>query len=264
MKKRWICMFLFASLLAACTGQPAAAPTPSPAASEPPPAARGEVIASAEAVPARISELSFPVSGLLKQVDVQPGEHIQTGQILAVLDMPELGFAIQQAEAALTSAQTDWEYYSQERKQGFKPPERLQEAEARLAAARAALETAQLTLAQATLKAPFDGTIISVEAKPGEMAGAGQVLMTLASLDRLQIETTDLSERNVAAVEVGQAATVYIEALDQEFSGRVERIAARAGKKEGDVVFTVTVILDEQPQGLRWGMSAEVRIQTGE
>ena len=40
-------------------------------------------------------------------------------------------------------------------------------------------------------------------------------------------------------------------------------IAPRAGKKDGDTVYTVTVVLDEQPQGLRWGMSAEVRIEAG-
>jgi HlyD family secretion protein len=263
--KRLFFILLLASLLTACGGQSApATAAPAPAPVEPLPAQRSTVTASAEVVPLLVSELAFPISGPLKLVDVRPGDLVQAGQTLAALDVSELDFAILQAEAVLVSAQTDWSYYSQERTKEFKPPERLQAAEAQLAAAQAALETARLTQAQSTLTAPFDGVVISVDARPGEIASAGRLIIVLARLDQFEIETTDLSERNIAALKPGQKAVVYIEALDQEFSGQVARIAPRAGKKDGDVVFTVTVTLDEQPQGLRWGMSAEVRIQTGE
>ncbi len=265
MKKRWIGFLFFTCLMAACTGQPTAAPATTPASAETVPAARGEVVASAEVVPAQVSELSFPISGLLKEVNVRPGDQVRTGQTLALLDLPEQAFVIRQAEADLLAAQTDLDYYSQERTKEFKPPERLQAAEARLVAAQAALQTARLTQSQAALAAPFDGTVISVDLKVGEIAHTGQVFILMAGLDSLQIETTDLSERNIAQVEVGQPAVVYIESLDQEFGGQVIRVAPIAGKKDGDVVFTVTIALDEeQPPALRWGMSAEVRIKTGE
>jgi HlyD family secretion protein len=78
------------------------------------------------------------------------------------------------------------------------------------------------------------------------------------------VETTDMSERDITKVQVGASATVFIEALNQEFSGKVVDIARSSQTVGGDVVFKVTVELDEQPEGLRWGMSTEVRIQSGQ
>jgi hypothetical protein len=61
---------------------------------------------------------------------------------------------------------------------------------------------------------------------------------------------------------VGQQATVYVEALGEDVEGRVVRIAPRADKIGGDVVYPVVIELNEQPAALRWGMSVEVEIAT--
>jgi multidrug resistance efflux pump len=90
----------------------------------------------------------------------------------------------------------------------------------------------------------------------------GQVVLTLADLTQLQVETTDLSERDVAGVQVGQAATVYVEALNQDIPGQVARISPLANTVGGDVVYTVVVDLNEHPEALRLGMSVEVEITT--
>ncbi len=86
--------------------------------------------------------------------------------------------------------------------------------------------------------------------------------LTLADLDHLRVETTDLSERDVARVAVGQTATVYVEGLGQDIRGRVVRIAPQATTLGGDVVYQVVIELDQQPSGLRWGMSVDVEIAT--
>jgi hypothetical protein len=90
-----------------------------------------------------------------------------------------------------------------------------------------------------------------------------QVVLTMADLSHLQVETTDLSERDVARVAAGQRTTVYVEPLGAEVGGRVVRVASQATTVGGDVVYAVVVALDEQPPGLRWGMSVEVEIATG-
>ena len=88
------------------------------------------------------------------------------------------------------------------------------------------------------------------------------MIITLASLNNLRVETTDLSERDLPGVQIGQTARIFVEALNQELTGKVIAIAPRANTVGGDVVYKVTIELDDQPQGLRWGMSAEVNIQT--
>jgi len=135
-------------------------------------------------------------------------------------------------------------------------------AEAEVARAQAGLAAAEAAMDQATLRAPFDGTVTAVSLSPGETVQPGQVALTLADLSDLQVETTDLSEQDVGRVRAGQKASVYLEPLDLEIEGNVNRIASQASILGGDVVYTVVVELDEQPPGLRWGMSAEVGFVT--
>ncbi len=142
-------------------------------------------------------------------------------------------------------------------------PEAIAAAEAAVAQAQAALQRAQADLTGTELRAPFAGTIAARHANPGEMVQAGQTVLTLADLSGLRVETTDLSERDVAHVAAGQSATVFVEALGKAIAGRVVRVSPQANVVGGDVVYTVVIELDEQPAGLRWGMSADVEIGLG-
>jgi len=92
------------------------------------------------------------------------------------------------------------------------------------------------------------------------MVAPGQVVLEVADVQHLQIETTDLSEKDVSRVMAGSPVNVYVEALGKQIKGSVSSIAPRATKVGGDVVYQVKVELDEQPQGLRWGMSVDVEI----
>jgi multidrug resistance efflux pump len=125
-----------------------------------------------------------------------------------------------------------------------------------VAAARAALEATRL-------EAPFAGTIALVSAVPGENAVPGAVIVIVSDLSRLHVETTDLSERDVTHVSVGQRVRVYIEALGEEVSGRVSAMAPGATALGGDVVYKTVIDLDIQPQGMRAGMSAKVTFESG-
>ena len=145
---------------------------------------------------------------------------------------------------------------------GFQVIERGPVAAQELEVSRKTLDTAHAELSQTELVAPFAATVISIEIEPGEVVQPGQIVIVLAKLDDLQIETTDLSELNMAAVKPGQTATIFIEALDAEFPGVVNAISPISNTIGGDVVFKVTIQLDEQPKDLLWGMSADVKIQT--
>jgi HlyD family secretion protein len=135
-------------------------------------------------------------------------------------------------------------------------------AKAQVNQAEAALQAARVALEQATLRAPSDGTITALQTDAGETVMPGQVVAVLADLSTLRVETTDLSERDVARVAAGQKASVYVEALGAEIQGRVASIAPQATTIGGDVVYTVYVELDRQVPGLRGGMSADVEIAT--
>ncbi len=140
--------------------------------------------------------------------------------------------------------------------------EEIAAAEAAVEQASAALQAARAALDQATLRAPFAGIVAALEVAPGETVLPGQVVLALADLGRLQVQTTDLSERDVGLVTVGDRAIVHVDPLGVEIGGQVVRVASQATTVGGDVVYAVVVALDEQPPGLRWGMSVEVEIVT--
>ena len=232
-------------------------------------AQEGTVVASAVIVPVQVTELSFMTSALVKEITVKEGEQVQAGQTLAVLDIPELEFAVTAAEAALRSALGEEKVQSyrriKDRRNGkvffdVVPPEIREIAHARVQQTQAALEVAQATLAQITLTAPSDATVASVNIVPGEYVQQNQVVITLATLNALQLETTDLSERDIAKIKNGSPVNIHIEALNEIVSGKVLSISPIASTVGGDVVFPVTIEFDEQPVGLLWGMSAEIEI----
>lgn len=232
-------------------------------------AQNGSVVASAVVVPAHITRLSFLTSALVKEVTVQEGDNVTVGQTLATLNIPELEYKVLAAQEEFRSRQAYAELQRYKRvldiRKGKKfwdivPPEVRQKADAEAAGAQAALEIAQASLNRATLIAPMDANIASVDVAPGEFVQENQVVMTLATLDTLQLETTDLSERDIPKVKIGAPVDIFIEALNQEFTGKVILISPKADTVGGDVVFKVTIGFDKQPENILWGMTAEVTI----
>jgi len=216
--------------------------------------AKGTVVSMQEAF------MSFRIPGRIKEIAVTEGEQVQTGQTLLILDAPDLGAAAREAEATLRAAQAQWEFWLLPRK--GKGPEFRERAWAIVLEAQAALQVAQAKQAQATLVAPFDGTIISLNISQGEVVEPGQIIIVLTDLENLQIETTDLSERDIPLVKAGQPATIYIEPLNQEIQGMVTQVSPKATLYDSDVVYNVTITLSEKLPELRLGMNVEVNIQT--
>ena len=259
----WTSLLVLSVLLSACgTSAPSAVPvaTGAPAVEADSASPAGTVVASGVVSPVHVTEIAFAIPGAVTEVAVKEGDTVSVGQVLAKLDSSAFESAVAQAEAALRGQQREYEFWLPSRK-GENPERRWLE-ETKVETAKSALALAQAQLAQTALTAPADAAVVSVNIKAGEYAQPGQVVITLATLDRLRVETTDLSERDIPAVQVGQKATVFIEALGQELTGQVIAIAPRADSVGGDVVFKVTIELDSLPDTLRWGMSAEVNIQT--
>jgi HlyD family secretion protein len=218
------------------------------------------VVASAEAQPARETQMSFTISAPVKEVLVKEGDVVKAGQALITLYTPDLEGEVTRAELAAKVGELEFSYWVPRRFD--RPPERRQQAEAEWNQLKMSQEVARASFAQSSIYAPFDATVVDVNVQFGEMAQTGQVVITLADLANMRIETTDLSERDVPSVQMGQTANVYIEALDITVTGRVTKISPISETVGGDVVYPVTIELDEQPEGLLWGMSAEVEIQT--
>jgi RND family efflux transporter MFP subunit len=261
--------------LTTCGASPSTPPTPTASPSAPKtnvllPIA-GSVTASAVVVPQQQAQMSFVISAPVKEILVKKGDAVKAGQPLIVLSTLDLELAVKEGEWAVRSAQFLRDRANDPYKKVFHDGkkvyaagyvEKRREMEARLQAAQTALDSKKYALAQATLLAPFNGTIVDIKIEIGEIAQTGKVVIVEGDAAHMQIETTDLSERDVPAVQIGQSANVYIEALDTTVTGKVKKISPVSETVGGDVVYPVIIELDEQPAGLLWGMSAKVEIQT--
>lgn len=271
--KRLIWPILLTIILTACSGNPTPAASPvantvteTVAISDP-----NIVIASAKVLPVQVSQLGFATSALVKEIPVSEGEQVQAGQPLVVLDTPDLEFAVIAAEQDYAAKSLAAELQKAEKVMYVNPDsgkirwyslprEVYLKALSKADQSKAVWDSSAASLAQGTLFAPYDGTVVDIQIIPGETVQASQTLLIFADLQHLQIETTDLSERDITRVKIGQSVDVYIEALDVTVTGKVIRISPIAETVGGDVVFPVTIELSEQPTGLLWGMTTEVQI----
>jgi len=171
-----------------------------------------------------------------------------------VQDGPNAG-EIAVLEAQIASAYEDYEIY----KDGPDPAD-VAAAEARIANAEAQLAAAQSALEDLQLLAPFSGTISELNIKASEWVSPGQPVLVLADLSSLQVETTDLSEIDVAKIVPGDTVNITFDALPNTVAGTILRISPKAAQGSG-VNYTVTIALSEQPDGLRWGMTAYMDLE---
>ncbi|HYN49083.1 MAG TPA: HlyD family secretion protein, partial [Candidatus Nanopelagicales bacterium] len=138
-------------------------------------------------------------------------------------------------------------------------------AEADEARAAAVLDATRAAAARLTITAPIAGTVADVAVKVGDAVTAGPPLIRIAGDGGWTFETTDLTQDEVAAIEVGAAATVTLDGFaGTVIAGRVARIAAFGEDRQGDVVFTVVVEPDGKvTDAVRWNMQASIEIATG-
>jgi HlyD family secretion protein len=133
--------------------------------------------------------------------------------------------------------------------------------EAGVKSAQVARDLADEQVSAARLLAPFAGTVMSLDIEAGEYAALGTPVVRLADTSAWQVQTTDLTELNVAQVKEGMPASVTFDAIPGlELAGHVSQIKPYGDTRQGDIVYTVTITPDRQDERLRWNMTAKVSI----
>jgi HlyD family secretion protein len=133
----------------------------------------------------------------------------------------------------------------------------LKAAEISVQQAQLDLDAAQADLAQAQLRAPIAGTVLSVDVEVGEQAAAGTTVVTLADMNGLEL-TVNVAEVDIGKIHLDQAVEITVDALpDKVFKGSVTRIAPASDSESGVVNYPVTIQLtDTDLSGVRPGMTA--------
>lgn len=176
--------------------------------------------------------------------------------LLAAADSADIA----SANASIISAQADLDLLLSGTEQ-----EAIDAAKATVAANQASVRDAQAALAEATLVAPFSGTVAALNVEVGEQVSSGAAVIQLADTSLWRVETEDLTELDVVNVVQGDAVEISFDALPEvTLFGTVKNIKPLGENNQGDITYTVLVELDEQDERLRWNMSAEATITADE
>ncbi len=216
------------------------------------------------------SSLSFQVSGNVLEVEVDQGEQVTAGQVLAVLDAEPFELDVKAAEAELEKARAvesqklaDFERQSTLYQQGWVARARYDTAERDYSSAQsqvgfavARLNLAQRDLRNTTLAAPFGGFISERSIDPFVEVRAGQELFQIDAEGGLEA-AFGVPETTIDQVVLGMPAVINIPQLVEPAEARITEIGSAAGAGN---TFPVRAALLETPASIRPGMTAEVSL----
>lgn len=210
--------------------------------------------------------VAAPYRGYIDQTLVRPGDRVEAGQTLALMDTRELLLERLQWQSELAK------FAGQEqemRAMGDRAALNVIAAQRDQADARLALVESRL--ARATLIAPFDGVLVSgdLTQRLGGSVEPGEELYRLSPLDGFRIEL-EVPEARIDDIAVGQRAELVLAAMtDTRLPMTIERLTPQTRSTEGSSRFVVEAQLDEDAlddvrESLRPGMQGVGRIDVGE
>jgi RND family efflux transporter MFP subunit len=204
--------------------------------------------------------ISAPADGYIQAVHVRPGDEVDTGAPLVDLADVELRAELQRLEGEVM--QHESAYLSalsrSDRAEMAVNLARMQEAQAQATAAQARLK-------RATVTSPMSGVVIDgdLTRAVGAPVRRGDRLLTLAPSERFRVVIT-VSERDIARVRPGQAATLALSAMPWDaLPVTVQRVVPVARAVDGDNAFEVEATVAGHADGLRPGMTGVARIALG-
>ena len=249
-----------------------------------------EITIPAEFRPYAEVELHAKVSGYVKDMKVDIGDRVKTGQLLAVLEVPELTDELDHAIAAQRRAQADYrdahlaytrlvavnkDHPNLIAQQDLDTAEaRDATAEGALAAAKADVDKYQALVGYTRITAPFGGVVTKRYADPGALIQAGTASNT-QSMPLVRVSDNTLlrldfpvSVDYVSGVRLDQPVNVSVDSLGgRVFRGRIKRFAGKVDDSTRTMIVEmevpnptlelvpgmyakVTLGIDERPQAL--------------
>lgn len=246
---------------------------------------RRDIIVDAQAngtiEPITIIDVKSKASGVITQMKVETGTHVQPGDLIVQIDTRDVQNRYDQANAALDAAQAKLQVADQNKTRNeamFKArvitPQEYEQvavdyenAKSGVVNAKAALDLAKQALEDATVRAPSEGTIITknvavgtvIASATGSVSG-GTTIVQMADLGVVRIRAL-FNETDIGNVHPGEPANVTVDAYpDRRFSGTVEKIEPQAVVQQNVTMFPVLVNLENAEGLLRPGMNGEVSV----
>ncbi len=130
--------------------------------------------------------------------------------------------------------------------------------------AQLAVQTAKDNLDEATITAPFDGTITQANAVPGAIASAGSQVFRIDNLSDLEV-AVQVTEVDINGIKIGQPATITFNAIpNKTYKGTVTQTDLAGSVSQNSTTFSVKVQITNADALIKPGMAANVTIITSQ
>jgi multidrug resistance efflux pump len=175
-------------------------------------------------VKADLVDLSPLVPGHVSALQVDEGDAVKQGDVLAVLDDRDYQEALGKSQAYFQQARFNYERYAKLYHERFISKMQFEGYEVSYKAARADLETAKLDLEHTKIIAPFNGIIAKRYVQHGNFVGPGLPVVSIYDPATIHV-IANLEEGKLDGVRVGQSTDIWVDAYPGiKITGLVERI----------------------------------------
>ena len=208
----------------------------------------------------KLVQLYPEIDGRVEQTFIQQGMPVKQGQLLIQLSDRLMRAQLQEAEAKMNFAQSEYRRSKELYDQKFAAKSVLDDKQSRLEVARAEVAIAKARVDQTRIEAPFDGVIGLTKVSEGAMVNGNQELGTILMLDPLYV---DFSVPESFLKDVTLGGTVYVEVdggLPMEASIHAIDTKAQAGTHSVQVL----ALLDNKDHTMRPGQFARVAVNLGQ
>jgi RND family efflux transporter MFP subunit len=198
--------------------------------------------------------------GFLREANVRAGDTVKKDDQLAALDDRDL--TLERLRWTTERQQRTYEY---DKALAGREPAAINVTRSQIAQADAQIKLLDEQLARITIRAPFDGLVVSGDLSQliGASVNRGQVLFEIAPLDGYRV-LLSVDERQIGEIHLGQQGSLVTNALpDQPFTFVVDKVTPIAEAKNGHNAFRVEGKLTEISDRLRPGMEGVAKIDIG-
>ena len=174
--------------------------------------------------PLRVIGVNAQIAGALTTVNVQEGDLVRQGAVLARVDDREIAAQLAAAEAAFEVAEAAFERAEQLRERRVITLPEYERDRTAYTAARAQVEQLRTRVGYSTINAPATGVITEKHVETGDVVGNQARLFTIADISQLVV-LAGVSELDVVDLQQGDIVAITLDALrNRQLSGRIRRI----------------------------------------
>lgn len=178
-----------------------------------------------------VTEVAGPsdLSVVISRLEVDRGDRVEEGQLIAVLDVAAVRqAALERLEAELANARHELKRYKELKREAVISDSERDSRELAVRVAAAELRGARAELERARVYSPIAGRVLEVHAREGERVGPDGIV-SLGRTDEMYA-IAEVYETDVGRVKIGQRAVVTSPVLPEPLSGTVDWIRLRVGK----------------------------------